>query len=45
MTRFLCENKGNEYVSQLINSKTLLEKEEEMLMKNFLGCVKNVLDN
>ena len=45
LIRFLCENKGNDYVNQLTNSKTLLEKEEEMLMKNFLACVKNVLEN
>lgn len=43
LVRFLYEIKGKEYIIQMINSKTLLENEEKILMEEFLEYAKKII--
>lgn len=45
LVRFLLETKGKEYVNQIIYSKALLEKEEKILINEFLIYAEDILKN
>lgn len=45
LVRFLYETKGKEHINKMINSKTLLESEEKILMEEFYKYAVNILEN
>lgn len=45
LVRFLYETKGKEHINKMINSKTLLEIEEKILMEEFYKYAVNILEN